>query len=126
MKLLKEEQEVCITFDKIGDNAKLYTSDPSWIRKMDKMCEKNEDLFKCIKRDDVSATYEFPKKNVSIRKGNAKIELTEEEREIRRLRAEKALKAKNSKNKDFEDNNDIDDSYDNDELDDIENEEFED
>lgn len=98
MKLLKEEQEVCVTFDKAGDNARLYTSDPSWISKMDKMCEKNEKTFKCVKRDDISATYEFPKKNVSIRKGNVKVQLSEEEKEIRRKRAENALAAKNNKN----------------------------
>lgn len=84
MALLKEEQEVCISFDKIDDMAKLYTSDPKWIRKMDKLCQDKPDVFKKITDNEDSASYVFPKKNVSIRKGNAKIELDPEEKERRK------------------------------------------
>lgn len=41
MKLLKCEQEVHISFCADDTAATLYTSYPAWIRKMDKLVEKN-------------------------------------------------------------------------------------
>ena len=48
MKLLKCEQEVHISFCADETTATLYTSYPAWIRKMDKLVEKNPQDFQCI------------------------------------------------------------------------------
>lgn len=111
-KLLPEEQEVSIVFDNENDNARMYASIPKWIRKMDKMCAELPGVFECIRRDEVSATYTFPKKNVSIRKGNPSIVLSPEEKERRRKNMQE-----NSKHAKNDDSDEVEDDFEDDEID---------
>lgn len=80
MKLSKEEQEVNISFSPSEENAVMYTSYPSWIRKMDKLVACNPASFQCIKSDSVSKTYTMPKEFVSIRSKKRTVVLTEEQK----------------------------------------------
>lgn len=45
------EQEVIINFDRTGDEANLYTADPAWIRKMDKLVTEYPDTFKVRRQE---------------------------------------------------------------------------
>ena len=79
----KSEQEVTLTFDAEDGNAKLYTANPAWIRKMDKLTAANPEEFQMVKEwkvdgETVSKTYRFPKDLISIRSGHRK--LSEEQR----------------------------------------------
>lgn len=83
MRLSRYEQEVIINFNAEDEKCTLYTANPVWIRKMDKLVESNPDEFKQIDRQTmkgelVSKTYEFPKKLVSVRSKSKK--LTDAER----------------------------------------------
>ncbi len=80
MKLSKEEQEVNISFSPNEGNAVIYTSYPSWIRKMDKLVALNPAGFKCIKSDSISKTYVMPKEFISIRTKKRTMHLTEEQK----------------------------------------------
>lgn len=44
--LIRYEQEVTIGFNAAEDTADLYTADPVWIRKLDKLVEQNPEQFK--------------------------------------------------------------------------------
>lgn len=95
-KLCLEEQEVVINFDRVDEFATIYTSDITWIRKMDKMCEECPDEYKCIQESKcngniVGKTYQFPKKLVSLRKPMKQKNVTEE---VKKLRMENLAKNK--------------------------------
>ncbi len=81
MKLLKCEQEVHISFCADEETATLYTSYPAWIRKMDKLVEKNPQSFQCIAETEVSKTYAMPRNFISIRSKERTVTLTEEQKE---------------------------------------------
>ena len=83
--LSKYEQEVIINFNAEDDTATLYSANPSWMRKMDKLVEKNPDQFKMYQQEKlhgkvVSKAYRFPKSFVSIRSKTRESTLTEEQR----------------------------------------------
>lgn len=80
--LSKAEMETTINFDREGDNASLYTADSVMMTKLDKLCESSPENYKVIRQDEISKTYEFPKKLISLRKASVKRQLTDEEREI--------------------------------------------
>lgn len=89
MSLSRYEQEVIINFNAEDANCTLYTANPVWIRKMDKLVASNPYEFtqidrQTIKGELVSKTYSFPKKLVSVRSGYVK--LSDEERLRRALR----------------------------------------
>ena len=68
------EQEFVINICADSKAAEVYTSYPKWIRKFDKLCEKNPDCFTCTKVNTsegkvVSKEYVMPAKLVSIRTG---------------------------------------------------------
>ena len=44
--LSRTEQEVIIGFNAAEDTAELYTADPVWMRKLDKLVEQNPEQFK--------------------------------------------------------------------------------
>lgn len=72
MAFLRIEQEVIITFNAAEDTAELYTADPVFIRKMDKLVEENPEQFSgkvhSMYQGKVYAKkYFFPKRFVSIR-----------------------------------------------------------
>lgn len=83
--LSRFEQEVSITFNAGEDVADLYTADPVWIRKLDKLALQNPEQFRikneyCHEGKPIAKRYEFPKRFVSIRSKDVKKELTEEQR----------------------------------------------
>ena len=85
MALSKYEMEVSISFNALDDTADLYTSNPAWITKMDKLVAANPEQFKVIqvarcKERIVSKRYKFPKRFVSIRSKDKVVELTDEQR----------------------------------------------
>lgn len=80
--LSKAEMETTINFDREGEGASLYTADSVMMTKLDKLCESSPENYKVIRQDDISKTYEFPKKLITLRKSSIKKQLTDEEREI--------------------------------------------
>lgn len=90
MNLTRYEQEVIINFNAEEENCTLYTANPVWIRKMDKLLENNPDEFKQIdiqtmKGELVSKTYSFPKKLVSVRAKTIKLSEDEKKKRIKQL-----------------------------------------
>lgn len=73
-----DEQETVINFGRTDDNIILYTSDKTWMTKMDKLVESNPDDFSVIEETEVSKRYSFPKSLLTIRRG--KMKLTEEDK----------------------------------------------
>lgn len=83
--LSRIEQETVINFNAAEETIDLHTSDPAWLRKMDKLVEKNPEQFKLIRVDKcqgeiVAKRYMFPKRFVTIRSGDKKRELTDAQR----------------------------------------------
>lgn len=83
--LLKIEQEVMISFNAAEDTADLYTADPVWMRKLDKLVEQNPEQFKpgraeTYKGEIVAKRYSFPKRFITIRSKDIKRELTDDQR----------------------------------------------
>lgn len=65
MKLTKYEQETIINYNQEEDMAQIYTCNRNLIRKIDAHIEKTHVNY-CIRRDELSATYSFPKKFVKV------------------------------------------------------------
>ena len=85
MGLSRYEQEVIINFNAEENEISLYTANPVWIRKMDKLIEQNPEQFRQgrverVKGEIVSKEYFFPKRFVSIRSKDLKRNLSEEQR----------------------------------------------
>lgn len=79
------EREVIINFNAGDDTAELYTADPVWIRKMDKLMEQNPEQFKpgrveTYHGEVIAKRYKFPKRFVTIRSKDVKVTLTEEQK----------------------------------------------
>lgn len=101
-KILLEEQEVSINFDRLDETATIYTSDITWIKKMDKMCKECPDEYKCIEESIcgdvvVGKTYSFPKKLISLRKPMKQKNISEK---VKALRKENLSKSKSKNKKD--------------------------
>ena len=82
-----EEQETTIQMDRNSDVATVYTSDHTYITKLDKLVKNNPDQWMLvgisrIGEDIVGKTYECPKRLVSFRSKTTtrEREYTEEER----------------------------------------------
>ena len=96
-----EEREVHISYTPFSDTAEIYTSDYSYIAKLDKYCKDNPEEWKCIREEmcdgDVAGkAYECPKKLILIkRKSPSRAEMTEEQKieNAARLAAARAAKA---------------------------------
>jgi hypothetical protein len=68
MKLSNLEKETIITFNAAENHAEIYTCEPKWINKMDKLCEQHPQSFKLYKQDEFSKTYLAASKNaISIK-----------------------------------------------------------
>lgn len=83
--MTRREQETIITFNAAEDTAELYTADPVYIRKLDKLTEKNPEQFKpgqveTYQGEIVAKRYIFPKRFISIRSKDVKRKLSEEQR----------------------------------------------
>ena len=83
--LLRCEQETIVTTDADTKIASVYTADPVYMRKLDALVEKYPDTYKVVKEDELSKTYEFPKKLLSFRAPKI---LTEEQKAECRARLE--------------------------------------
>ena len=62
MRLSRYEKETIILLNAAEDTASIYTADPVWKRKLDKLVEKNPQCYQCVKADEVSKTYSMPKR----------------------------------------------------------------
>jgi len=61
------ERETIINYND-GDNlGSVYTCNKALMRKLDKYCKQRPDIYKLVEKDEVSKTYEFPKKLVKFR-----------------------------------------------------------
>lgn len=80
MGLSIDEQELHISAMRDEEFAIAYCSDSTWITKMDKLVKKSPNLFKVIREDDVSKTYQFPKRLISIRSSIR--EMSEEQKQV--------------------------------------------
>ena len=79
MGLSIEEQEIHINASRNEDFATAYCSDSTWITKMDNLVAKAPDLFEVVVENDVSKTYRFPKRLLSIR--TTILEYTDEQKQ---------------------------------------------
>ena len=87
MNLTRYEQEVVINLNADEDMATVYSANPAWIRKMDKLVQEFPDVFILKRQTEISKTYELPKKLVRIGKP----------REISQAQREKLEKMRNAK-----------------------------
>lgn len=82
-----EEQETHISWGRLDDKARIYTSDSTEMTRLDKLVKNNPDEWKFIEQtthegDIVGKFYECPKRLVSLRlKTTVARELTEEQKE---------------------------------------------
>lgn len=79
------EREVVLSFNAAEDTADIYTADPVYIRKMDKLVELNPAQFKVIKQDTldgkvIAMRYEFPKRFITIRSKDKTMSMTDEQK----------------------------------------------
>lgn len=86
MKLTRYEQETIINFNAGEKMATVYTADPAVMRNLDSLVIGYPDIFKCIKGNDISKTYEMPKSAVTYRKPR---KLSEEQRKAAKERMHK-------------------------------------
>ena len=68
MKLSRYEQEVVINLNADEDEATVYTANPAWIRKMDKLCKEFLEVIRLKSWTEVSKTYVLLKNLVRIGK----------------------------------------------------------
>lgn len=92
------EREVLISFNAAEDMAEIYTADPVWIRKMDKLRDAYPETFReteeCMKDGAViSKRYVFPKKLITIR--SKAVTMSEEQRKKNAERLARMREAKN-------------------------------
>lgn len=85
------EREVIINFDDASDMANLYTANKAWIRKMDKLVAEHPENFKfrrqeTYKGEVIAKDYIFPKRFITIRTKDIKLNLTDEEKAKRAKR----------------------------------------
>ena len=80
MNLSIEEQELHINSSRDSEFATAYCSDRTWITKFDKLVAKAPTLFEVVAENEVSKTYRFPKRLISIR--STIREMSEEQKAI--------------------------------------------
>jgi len=68
MKLSRYEQEVVINLNADEDEATVYTANPAWIRKMDKLRKEFTNVIRLKSWTEVSKTYVLPKNLIRIGK----------------------------------------------------------
>lgn len=86
MKLSRYERETIILLNAGEKKASVYSVDPVWIRKMDKLVEKSPEYYQCIRIDKISKTYTMPKNFISLRSKERNIHLTQDQKERARQR----------------------------------------
>ena len=73
-KLIREEMETTINFDRSSTTAEIYTSDPAMMRKLDKLTP----YVQAVKQDEYGKWYECPKSMIKVQKPRL---LSEEKRQ---------------------------------------------
>ena len=68
MKLSRYEQEVVIILNADENETTVYTANPVWIRKMDKLCKELPEVIRLKSWTEVSKTYVLPKNLIRIGK----------------------------------------------------------
>lgn len=96
-KLTREEQEVIITTSAADDLAEVYVADPIYMRKLDRLVEKDPSSYKVKSRNAYSVTYTMPKKLLKFWVQREPRELTEEQRAAARERLKKAQEVQREK-----------------------------
>ncbi len=96
-----DEQETTISFSRDSESASVWTNDRTVMTKLDKLCEKNPDIYRATEvgkaQDDgsiLSKEYVMPKLLLSFRSGRTKKVLTEEQKLVLKERALKNLHSK--------------------------------
>ena len=94
----KYEQETVISFNAADNTADIYTADPAWMNKLDKLVEKNPEQFGVVETRKqgsriVSKRYSLPKRFLTIRSKDVKRELTEKQKTELAERLKQARKA---------------------------------
>jgi len=79
------EREVIIRFSDADSEASLYTANPVWIRKFDKLVAEHPENFREVKKETyqgkvIAKDYTFPKRFLSVRSRDVKQNLTDEQR----------------------------------------------
>ena len=80
-----DEQETVVSFSRDGKSADVWTSDMTMITKLDKLCNKSPQMYKCIevgKSDGLLTNKRYTiedKALVSFRSNRQKLNLTEEQ-----------------------------------------------
>lgn len=95
--LTLDEQELSVLIEPLSQNAKIYTSIPGKIRKLDNLCSENPTDWKCtgvskIGGDVIGKSYECPKEFIVFR--SKRRIMTEEQRAANMARLEKMRAAK--------------------------------
>lgn len=89
------EQEVCINFMRNEEHATIYTSDTTYMTKLDKLCRANPDMYSLIADTGRGKTYRVEDKTlISFR--SKKRELSEEQKIVARERMRKYQASKHS------------------------------
>jgi len=68
IRLSNLERETIINFNEEEQTMSVYTCSKSLIRKLDALCTKMPEIYHIMRHDEVSKTYEFPKKYLVIGK----------------------------------------------------------
>ena len=92
MRLSRYEKETIILLNAAKDTASIYTADPVWKRKLDKLVEKNPQCYQGVKADEVSKTYSMPKRFISLRSKEKTVTLTAEQKERAKQRLQRTDK----------------------------------
>lgn len=87
MALSRCEQETIINFNAEENTAEIYTADPVWMRKIDKLVEQNPEQFKPGKSEYyeekvIAKRYTFPKRFITIRSKDKKSTMTDEQKQV--------------------------------------------
>lgn len=81
----KVEQEVIINFNAADEEASIYSADPVWMRKLDKLAEQSPDLYRVHRQETyegkiVAKEYLFTKKLITLRSKVRVSSMTDEQK----------------------------------------------
>lgn len=95
--LTREEQEVVITTCAADNDVEVYTSDPVYIRKLDKLCKRCPECYILKSKNEYSKTYKVSsKKLISFRTPREVIKVSEEVKQKRIEALQRAREIRNS------------------------------
>ena len=68
MQFTKYEMETIVNYNEDEAEASIYTASKNVMRKLDNLCERYPDTYRCIDREDYQATYRCPKGYINFKK----------------------------------------------------------